>query len=62
MLRIFMYRDSIEAFLNYKDGCVMRQQVDVPTIKLTPECITLPDLIEAVSWLAPFRLGGRKGV
>ena len=35
MLRIFMYEDRIVAFLNHEDGCVMRQRVDVPTMKLT---------------------------
>ena len=38
MLRIFMYRDRIGAFLNYGDGSVMRPRVDVSTMKLTLRC------------------------
>ena len=35
MLRILVYGDHIVAFLNHEDGCVMRQRVDVLTVKLT---------------------------
>ena len=40
MLRIPVYKDRIGEFLDHRDGCVMRQQVDVPTMKLTLEYLT----------------------